>query len=179
MDESGFGLHTVVRRCWGLRGTRVVKPFQQRFDCEYLYGAVDILTGEPVFCHLPTVSCEAVWQFLGELVKTDLAAHYVVLWDGAGFHQPPEHNDPEWAQLRQVQVVKLPPCCPELEPHGEDPGSVEGRRLQSGLRRHRSAADRPAAEIESLPGTSRRPELPDRSQLAAPKSKRLLSNHPT
>ena len=116
MDESRFGLHTVVRRCWGLRGNRVVKPFQQRFDWEYLYGAVDILTGEPVFCHLPTVSCEAVWQFLGELVKTDPAAHHVVLWDGAGFHQPPDHNDPEWAQLRQVQAVKLPPYCPELNP---------------------------------------------------------------
>ena len=116
MDESRFGLHTVVRRCRGLRGERVVKPFPQRSDWEYLYGAVDILTGEPVFCHLPAVSCEAVRQFPGGLVKTDPAAHHVVLWDGAGFHQPPDPGDPEWAELHHVQVLKLPPYCPELNP---------------------------------------------------------------
>ena len=116
MDESRFGLHTVVRHCWGLRGKRVIKPFQQRFDWEYLYGAVDILSGEPVFCHMPTVSCEAVWTFLGELVQTDPGAHHVILWDGAGFHQPPPAGEEEWAALAKVHVLKLPPYCPELNP---------------------------------------------------------------
>lgn len=119
MDESRFGLHSVTRHCWGLRGHRVVKPFQQRFEWEYLYGAVDILTGEPVFCHLPTVSCDAVWTFLRELVKTDSAAHHIILWDGAGFHQPPpaaSEPEPEWADLAKVHVLALPPYCPELNP---------------------------------------------------------------
>ena len=114
--QSRFGLHTVVRHCWGLRGQRVIKPFQQRFDWEYLYGAVDILSGEPVFCHMPTVSCEAVWTFLGELVQTDPGAHHVILWDGAGFHQPPPAGEEEWAALAKVHVLKLPPYCPELNP---------------------------------------------------------------
>ena len=99
MDESRFGLHSVVRHCWGLRGQRVVKPFQQRFDWEYLYGAVDILSGEPVFCHLPTVSCETVWTFLRERVQTAPEAHHVVLWDGAKFHSPRpsgKRNGPVW-----------------------------------------------------------------------------------
>ena len=116
MDESRFGLHTVVRRCWGLKGKRVVKPVQQRYEWDYVYGAVDIMTGEPVFCHLPTVSCEAAGQFLGELVKLEPEAHHVVLWDGAGFHQAPDSQNPAWANLARVHVLKLPPYCPELNP---------------------------------------------------------------
>lgn len=116
MDESRFGLHTVARRCWSLRGERVVKRCQQRYEWDYVYGAVDILGGEPVFCHLPTVSVEAVWMFLRELVKVDPEAHHVVLWDGAGFHQPPEDCGPDWADLAKVHVLRLPPYCPELNP---------------------------------------------------------------
>ena len=56
-----------------------------------------MLSGDPVFCHGPTVSCEAVWTFLGELVRTAPGAHHVILWDGAGFHQPL-------------------PCCPKFNP---------------------------------------------------------------
>jgi len=120
MDESRFGLHSVTRHCWGLRGHRVVKPFQQRFEWEYLYGAVDILSGEPVFCHLPTVSCEAVWVFQRELVKTAPDAHHVILWDGAGFHQPAptgkQESGEDWTDLAKVHVLQLPPYCPELNP---------------------------------------------------------------
>lgn len=126
MDECRFGLHTITRHCWGLRGKRVVKPFQQRFDWEYLYGAVDILSGEPVFCHMPTVGCEAVWTFLEEVVRTSPGAHHVILWDGAGFHQPPPmpsahqngngNGNGAWSSLAKVHVLKLPPYCPELNP---------------------------------------------------------------
>ena len=70
MDESRFGLHTIVRHCWGLRDRRIVRPFQQKFDWDYVYGAISILDGEPVFCHLPTVSCEAVWEFLPDRANT-------------------------------------------------------------------------------------------------------------
>jgi transposase len=116
MDESRFGLHTIVRHCWGLRGRRIVRPFQQKFDWDYVYGAISILDGEPVFCHLPTVSCEAVWEFLRQIVQTQPGAHHVVLWDGAGFHQPPPRDDPEWSGLSRVHTLKLPPYSPELNP---------------------------------------------------------------
>ncbi|RYD25785.1 MAG: IS630 family transposase [Verrucomicrobiaceae bacterium] len=116
MDESRFGLHTVVRRCWGLPGIRVVKSFQQRFEWEYLYGSINIITGEPVFYHMPEVTCVAVNLFLGEIAAGDPDAHHVVLWDGAGFHQPPDPDDPECPDLTKVHVLKLPPYCPELNP---------------------------------------------------------------
>ena len=116
MNESRFGLHTIVRHCWGLRGRRVVRPFQQKFDWDYVYGAISVLDGEPVFCHLPTVSCEASWEFLRQIMQTQPGAHHVVLWDGAGFHQPPPRDDPAWADLARVHTLKLPPYCPELNP---------------------------------------------------------------
>ncbi len=31
-DEGRFGLHTVVRRCWGLRGVRVVKTNRKKYQ---------------------------------------------------------------------------------------------------------------------------------------------------
>lgn len=135
-SQPRFGLHTIVRHCWGLRGERVVRPFQQKFDWDYVYGAISVLDGEPVFCHLPTVTCEAVWEFLRQLVQTQPDAHHVVLWDGAGLirpagspcglpcgsrsrsarlHQPPP-ADPEWADLARMHTIKLPPYCPELNP---------------------------------------------------------------
>ena len=127
MDEARFGLHTIVKHCWGLKGVRVVKRFQQRFDFDYLYGAINVQTGAPVFCHMPSVTCEITWEFLRELTKTAPDAHHVVLWDGAGFHQPPPREAPgqdaeqaalagEYKDLANVHVIKLPPYCPELNP---------------------------------------------------------------
>lgn len=127
MDEARFGLHTIVKHCWGLKGVRVIKPFQQRFDFDYLYGAINVRSGAPVFCHMPSVSCEITWEFLRELTLTAPDSHHVVLWDGAGFHQPPPKEaagqDPaqaaraaEYKDLANVHVIKLPPYCPELNP---------------------------------------------------------------
>ena len=116
LDEARFGLHTVVRHCWGLRGERVVRPFQQRFEWEYLYGAIGVLDGEAVFCHMPTVTCETSWEFLRQIAKTQPDSHHVILWDGAGFHQPPPLSEAGWADLSRVHTVKLPPYCPELNP---------------------------------------------------------------
>ena len=75
-----------------------------------------MLSGDPVFCQMPTVSCEAVWTFLGELVRTASGAHHVILWDGAGFHQPLPAGEEEWASLTKVHMLKPLPCCPELNP---------------------------------------------------------------
>jgi len=35
-DESRFGLHAQSRRCWALRGQRVVIPQQQRYEWDYV-----------------------------------------------------------------------------------------------------------------------------------------------
>jgi transposase len=45
-DESRFGLHTQSRRCWALRGQRVVIPQPQGYEWEYVYGALEVTLTE-------------------------------------------------------------------------------------------------------------------------------------
>jgi hypothetical protein len=52
-DESRFGLHTQSRRCWALRGQRVVIPQPQRYEWEYAYGALEVLEGDAQFRFMP------------------------------------------------------------------------------------------------------------------------------
>jgi 4-hydroxy-tetrahydrodipicolinate synthase len=63
-DESRFGLHTQSQRCWALRGQRVVIPQQQRYEWEYVYGALEVLEGGAQFCFNEKV----------EILKTLVAA---------------------------------------------------------------------------------------------------------
>jgi len=48
-DESRFGLITVQRRRITLKGVKPVGVFQQKFESFYLYGAVEVTTGESFF----------------------------------------------------------------------------------------------------------------------------------
>ena len=47
-DESRFVLNTQSRRCWAMRGQRVVIPQQQRYEWEYVCGALEVLEGDVV-----------------------------------------------------------------------------------------------------------------------------------
>ena len=44
-DEARFGLHTQGRRAWALRGHRVAPAQEQRYEWEYVYGAVEVVEG--------------------------------------------------------------------------------------------------------------------------------------
>lgn len=111
-DESRFGLHTQSRRCWALRGQRVVLAREQRYEWEYVYGAVEVVEGLAQFRFLPSVSLELSRGFLQQLADSDVAAEHVVIWDQAGFH--PRPGD---AQLpARIHLLPLPPYSPELNP---------------------------------------------------------------
>jgi len=111
-DEARIGLHDPLRRCWGLRGVRVVKPRQQEYEWCYVSGALAVVTGAAEFQILPTVGLELTCGFLEQLVARDPAAHHVVIWDQAGFHHRP--GDPRIPA--RVHVVPLPAYSPELNP---------------------------------------------------------------
>src|SRR5271156_1539341 len=85
-DESRFGLHTQSRRCWTMRGQRVVIAQQQRYEWEYVYGALEVVQGGAEFCFLPSVSLELSHGFLRQIADSDPHAEHVVIWDQAGFH---------------------------------------------------------------------------------------------
>lgn len=111
-DESRFGLHTQSRRCWALRGQRVVLVQEQRYEWEYVYGAVEVVEGLAQFQFLPFVSLELSRGFLQQIADSDLQAEHVVIWDQAGFH--PRPGD---AQLpARIHLLPLPPYSPELNP---------------------------------------------------------------
>lgn len=111
-DESRYGLHSFTRRCWGLRGVRVVKPSQQKYQWGYVYGALEVVTGRAEFRMMPTVNLEFTRDFLSQLVANDPQAEHVVIWDQAGFHQRPHDASlPE-----HIHLLPLPPYSPELNP---------------------------------------------------------------
>jgi hypothetical protein len=57
-DESRYGLHTVTRRVWSLRGQRPVVPHQHKYTWGYVYGALEIVTGRAEFLYTPGVDLE-------------------------------------------------------------------------------------------------------------------------
>jgi len=111
-DESRFGLHTQSRRCWALRGQRVVIEQQQRYEWEYVYGALEVVAGGAEFRFMPSVGLDLSRDFLQQIAASDPAAEHVVIWDQAGFH-------PRAGDLRlpaRIHLLPLPPYSPELNP---------------------------------------------------------------
>jgi len=111
-DESRFGLHTQSRRCWALRGQRVVIPQQQRYEWEYVYGALEVLAGDAQFRFMPSVGLGFSLDFLRQVAASDPEAEHVVIWDQAGFHPRPEAAD----LPQRIHLMPLPPYSPELNP---------------------------------------------------------------
>ncbi len=111
-DEARFGLHTQSRRCWALRGQRVVRAQEQRYEWEYVYGAVEVVEGLAGFPFLPSVSLELSCGFLQQLADSDAQAEHGVIRDQAGFHPRPGA-----ASLpARIHLLPLPPYGPELNP---------------------------------------------------------------
>lgn len=111
-DEARYGLHSFRRRCWGLRGKRVIKPVHQKYQWGYLYGALEVLSGEAQFCFLPSVSLELTRKFLEQIAAADPEAEHVVIWDQAGFH----HAQGDVRLPERIHLLPLPPYSPELNP---------------------------------------------------------------
>lgn len=111
-DEMRYGLQPVVRRAWGLRGRRIVKPTHQRYEWGYTFGALEVGGPGCEFCYLPTVSKEATRLHLEQISRGDPGSVHVVIWDGAGFH----HHDGDPEVPENVRLVRLPAYSPELNP---------------------------------------------------------------
>jgi transposase len=111
-DESRFGLHTQSRRCWALRGHRVVIPQQQRYEWEFVYGALEVVAGGAEFRFMPSVSLEFSRSFLEQIANSDPRAEHVVIWDQAGFHPRAE----DAGLPARIHLLPLPAYSPELNP---------------------------------------------------------------
>ena len=110
-DECRGSLHPFTRRCWGLRGPRVVVPRQHRYEWEYVYGAVEVVAGQSQFRLMPSVNLDFSGGFLEQIAASDPSAAHIVIWDQAGFHPRPEGALPA-----RIHLLPLPPYSPELNP---------------------------------------------------------------
>lgn len=111
-DEARYGLHDRLRRCWSLRGVRLVKRMQLDYQWGYAYGAVDVLSGAGEFLVMPSVSLEFTHLFLRQVAARDPGAVHVVIWDNAGFH--PRAGAASLPS--NVRLLPLPAYSPELNP---------------------------------------------------------------
>lgn len=112
MDEARFGLHTQLRKLWTLKGTRPAVTRQIRYEWDYLYGSLDVLSGQAHFCQIPTVSQHCDGLYLKNLSLTDRQVTHVVIRDQAGFHL--RDGDPRLPE--RIRIIDLPPYSPELNP---------------------------------------------------------------
>ena len=106
------GLHTETRRVWGLPGVRPSVTVQQKYEWQYVYGALQVGRAGTQFLYAQGVGLEWNEAFLGQIAAHDPAALHVVIYDGAGFH----HRDGNPDLPETARIVNLPPYSPELNP---------------------------------------------------------------
>lgn len=112
MDEARFGLHTMLRKIWSLRGVRPVVNCQIKYEWDYLYGALEVTRGEAHFCQIGGANLEWDRLYLQDLAATDPQAIHILIRDQAGFHL--RDGDPRLPA--NVRIIDLPPYSPELNP---------------------------------------------------------------
>lgn len=110
-DESRLGLHQDVRRRLTACGTKPVQMMQTRYEYFWLYAAVEPATGESLVLEMPGLDAKCFQAFLDEFAATYPNTLNVMVLDGAGAHISAALRIPE-----NVLPVRLPPCCPELNP---------------------------------------------------------------
>jgi len=111
-DEHRYGLISVLRRCWTIRGHRVTVSLQRKYKWGYVYGAADMVTGDAEFLYTPAASLEWTEAFLNQLVAKDPDAIHIVIWDGAGYHPEVLHGN----LSESIRFLPLPAYSPELNP---------------------------------------------------------------
>jgi transposase len=112
-DEHRYGLISVLRRCWALRGVRVTAPYQTKYVWGYLHSALEVdgaHGAQALFSS--SVNLETSGRFLTQIADSDPLAQHVIIWDQAGFHPHPGH---EFVPAG-VHLLPLPPYSPELNP---------------------------------------------------------------
>jgi transposase len=111
-DEHRYGLISIVRRCWTLRGIRPKALVHLKRQWGYIYAAADVVNSKAEFLYTPTVSLGWTEAFLKQVVASDPQALHIIIWDRAGFH--PSEGDSKIPE--SVHLLPLPPYSPELNP---------------------------------------------------------------
>lgn len=111
-DEMRVGLHGQTRRCWGVRGVKVVNRLQISYTWQYLVVFVEIHSGRIWWTWVEQMD-EGHLLGVMRAVGTQTPITTVV-WDGAPSHRGARMRGV--ATAKQVRLVTLPPYSPELNP---------------------------------------------------------------
>jgi len=110
-DESRFGLHPCVGRCWPRRGVRVSAPVNPIYQNFYVYSGVSPLTGDAFSLFLPWVNTKMMNLCLAERSAAFPDKQIMLIWDQAGWHKSNSVKVPE-----NIVLKSLPAYSPELNP---------------------------------------------------------------
>ncbi len=112
-DEHRYGLISVIRKCWTLKGHRPTAPYHTKYQWGYLYSALEVdgeNRAEAFFS--PCVNLDVSRIFLQQIAKSNPHAEHIIIWDQAGFHQRTgDETLPE-----RIHLLSLPAYSPELNP---------------------------------------------------------------
>ena len=109
-DEMRAGLIPCVRRMWIKKDSRGFFYYQTRYEWLYVYSIVFPFTGKSFTMFFNTVSKLAIQSFFREFQRYN-SGKYLIIWDGAGFHQEKDFIDNE-----DLYFLTLPAYSPELNP---------------------------------------------------------------
>lgn len=111
MDESRFGLQTIIRRVLTLKGVKPLVPYQHRFENFYLFGAYSPMSGAHFTLELPQCNTEGFQLYLNEFSKQSPDEFKIMVLDNGAFHHSKRLVLPH-----NIALLFLPPYCPELNP---------------------------------------------------------------
>lgn len=111
MDESRFGLKSVLRRRITLKGIKPVGKVQHRFENLYLYGAVEPQHGDSFLLEMPWMNSELFQYWLTEFALANAGVLNIVIVDNGGLHKAKKLVIPD-----NVVLLFLPAYSPELNP---------------------------------------------------------------
>lgn len=110
-DESRFGQRTMAGKKITLKGVKPVGMSDQKRGNFYLYGAVNILSGESLFVEYEKMNQACFQDFIDQLSQQYPESQNFLHMDQAKFHQGKELEWPE-----NVIPIFQPPYSPELNP---------------------------------------------------------------
>ena len=110
-DESRFGLHPHIGRCWARKGVRISCPVNPNYQNFFVYSSVSPITGEAFTLFLPRVNTEMMNLYLTEMSAAFPDKKIMIVLDQAGWHKSKSLNVPD-----NFFLELLPPYSPELDP---------------------------------------------------------------
>lgn len=110
-DEARFGRLPVLRDAWCPHGERpLVRAAVQR-EYKYIYGAVSPFDGDVDWMEADMMNTENMNRFYRQISETYPDDYILVVFDGASSHKSKGTELPH-----NIQLLVLPPYCPELNP---------------------------------------------------------------